>query len=42
MKIYIAGAVYVDLLNAMLIAQNHEVVVLDINPAKIEQLNKTV
>ncbi|SUZ96789.1 uncharacterized protein METZ01_LOCUS49643 [marine metagenome] len=26
----------------MLIAQNHEAVVLDINPAKIEQLNNTV
>ena len=28
--------------DAMLIAQNHEAVVLDINPAKIEQLNNTV
>ena len=42
MKISIAGAGYVGLRNAMLIAQNHEAVVLDINPAKIEQLNNTV
>ena len=42
MKISIAGAGYVGLPNAMLIAQNHEAVVLDINPAKIEQLNNTV
>jgi len=42
MKISIAGAGYVGLPNAMLIAQNHEAVVSDINPAKIEQLNNTV
>ena len=42
MKIVIVGAGYVGLSSAMLLSQNHEVVVLDINPAKIEQLNNTV
>ena len=42
MKIAIAGAGYVGLSSAMLLSQNHEVVVLDINPAKIEQLNNKI
>ena len=42
MKIAIAGAGYVGLSSAMLLAQNHEVVIFDINAAKIEQLNNNI
>ena len=42
MKIAVAGAGYVGLSSAMLLSQNHEVVVLDINPIKIEQLNNKI
>ena len=42
MKIAIAGAGYVGLSSAMLLSQNHEVVVLDINPVKIDQLNNKI
>ena len=42
MKITIAGAGYVGLSSSMLLAQNHEVVIIDVNAEKIEKLNNNI
>ncbi|MVA76456.1 nucleotide sugar dehydrogenase [Auraticoccus sp. F435] len=40
MKIAVAGTGYVGLSNAAVLAQHHDVIALDINPAKVELINE--
>lgn len=42
MKIAVAGTGYVGLSNAMLLSQHHQVVAVDINPEKVEKLQRRI
>jgi len=40
MRISIIGTGYVGLSNAVLLAQHHQVIALDVVPEKVEQINQ--
>ena len=42
MKIAVSGAGYVGLSSAMLLSQNHEIVIIDIDTTKVQLLNKGI
>lgn len=42
MKIVVVGTGYVGLSNAVILAQHHDVTAVDIDPTRVEQINRRV